>query len=141
MRLPPLLCLVLIALPGPSKAHAASAPAPDGVTPKPAGRPPRAAAGHRPSALEKDARAFLESTSALFQPVGKTASEAAWTAATDVTPEHTGARAGAEKAAAALFGSKLVIERCKAFLAREKELDPLTARQLHKLLLGAAENP
>ncbi|HXU81245.1 MAG TPA: M2 family metallopeptidase, partial [Polyangia bacterium] len=93
------------------------------------------------SAVERDARAYLETMNALLQPVVTVASEAAWAAATDVTPEHTGARAGAEKTAAALSGSKLTLERTRTFLAREKELDELTARQLRKLLLGAAENP
>src|SRR5205809_7153923 len=125
MRLPPLACLLLVALTAQPGAGATSAPAKPDAVPRPAGAPPAAgsnaprparpaaparAPSRRPSALEKDARAFVESTSALFQPVGRAASEAAWVAATDVTPEHTGARAGAEKAAAALFGSKLIIE-------------------------------
>jgi peptidyl-dipeptidase A len=92
-------------------------------------------------AVERDARAYLETMNALLQPVTTAASEAAWSAATDVTPEHTGERAGAEKTAAALSGSKLLIERTRSFLAREKELDELTARQLRKLLLNAAESP
>ena len=64
-----------------------------------------------------------------------------WLAATDVTPEHTGERTGADKALAAVAGSKLLIAKAKALLANEKQLDDATARQLHKLLLGAAENP
>jgi peptidyl-dipeptidase A len=123
MRGRPLPVLLLVVLAG-SAAHAA---------PK---RPAR-----RVTAAERDARAFADGMSALLQPVSTVASEAAWAAATDVTPEHTGERAGAEKTAAALSGSKQTIERTKAFLAREKELDDLTVRQLRKLLLGAAENP
>jgi peptidyl-dipeptidase A len=92
-------------------------------------------------AIERDARAYLETMNALLQPVSTVASESAWSAATDVTPEHTGERAGAEKTAAALWGSKLIIARTRGFLAREKELDELTARQLRKLLLNAAESP
>jgi peptidyl-dipeptidase A len=95
----------------------------------------------RPSAPEQEARAFLETVVPLLQPVSTVASEAAWVASTDVTPEHTGARAGAEKAAAAISGSRLVITRVKALLAREKDLDEPTARQLRKLLLAAAETP
>jgi peptidyl-dipeptidase A len=102
----------------------------------PARRPAR-----KVSALERDARAYLETMNSLLQPVTTAASESAWSAATDVTPEHTGERAGAEKTAAALSGSKLTIEKTKAFLGREKELDELTARQLRKLLLNAAESP
>ena len=105
-----------------------------------AAAPPRRPARKVPAA-ERDARAYLETVNALLQPVGTMASEAAWVAATDVTPEHTAARAGAEKTAAALSGSKLIIEKTRGFLTHEKELDELTARQLRKLLLNAAENP
>ncbi len=90
---------------------------------------------------EKEARAFLESFDGLAQPVARVASEAAWRAATDVTAANTGARAGAEKAAAALTGARPLIEKARALLAREKQLQPLTVRQLRKLLLTAAENP
>jgi peptidyl-dipeptidase A len=104
--------------------------------PQPARRPAR-----KTSPTEREARAFVDTMNALLQPVSAVASEAAWSAATDVTTEHTGARAGAEKAAAAVAGARLTIERIRAFLGHEKELDELTARQLRKLLLGAAENP
>jgi peptidyl-dipeptidase A len=120
------LCLALLLAGGAATALAAG------------GRPP---AVKRPNATERDARAFLEMMTALVQPVSSVAAEAGWVAVTDVTPEHTGARAGAEKAAAAVTGSPLVITRARAFLAKEKDLDDLTARQLRKLLLAAAENP
>jgi peptidyl-dipeptidase A len=116
-----------------------------GLSPRPAlaAAPKTAAArsARKPTAAERDARAFLETMTALLQPVSKVSAEAAWASSTDVTPVHTGERAGAEKAAAALTGSRLVIERTKALLARERELDPVTARQLRKLLLAAAANP
>jgi len=78
--------------------------------------PPRRPA-RKVSALEREARAYLETMNALLQPVSTVASESAWAAATDVTPEHTGERAGAEKTAAALSGSRLIIERTRGFLA------------------------
>ena len=77
----------------------------------------------------------------LLGPVAVTANLADWTSLTDVTPEHTGQRTGADKALAALAGSKLIIERTKALLKNRKQLDEATARQLDKLLLGAAESP
>ena len=77
----------------------------------------------------------------LLTPVSTTASESDWVAATDVTPEHTGLRTGADKALATLSGATVIVTRAKAFLAKRKELDDVTARQLDKLLLGAAENP
>src|SRR3954462_3914295 len=98
MRLP-VLSLLLLVLGSQPAASAAPSPAaraegkPDAAT--------KATPRRRPSAVEKEARAFVESTSALFQPVSTAASEAAWIASTDVTAEHTGTRAGAEKTAAA----------------------------------------
>jgi peptidyl-dipeptidase A len=111
-----------------------AAPTTPGPAPKPA-RPERL------TAAEKEARAFLDSFDGVAQPVARVAAEAAWLAATDVTPANTGARAGAEKAAAALTGARPVIEKARALLAREKQLTTLTVRRLRKLLLNAAENP
>src|SRR6185437_15115873 len=77
----------------------------------------------------------------LLAPVAVSANLADWTSLTDVTPEHTGQRTGADKTLDALAGSKLIIEKTKALLKNRKQLDELTARQLDKLLLGAAESP
>jgi peptidyl-dipeptidase A len=96
---------------------------------------------HKLSSAEREARAFLSTVTGLLQPLNTVANQAAWTAATDVSPEHTAARAAAEKAAAAVSGSKLVIERTGAFLAKASELSDLSLRQLRKLQLAAAENP
>jgi peptidyl-dipeptidase A len=93
------------------------------------------------SAVEREAEAFLESISSLLQPVATATNDIDWIASTDVTAEHTAERAGADKARAALVGSKTVIEKTKGFLKNEKQLDDLTARQLHKLLLAASESP
>ena len=93
------------------------------------------------SALEREARAFLETVTGLLQPLNTVANQAAWIAATEVSPEHTAARAAAEKAAAAVTGSKLVIERTRTYLAKPSELSEFTLRQLRKLQLAAAENP
>lgn len=99
----------------------------------------KATAKNNPAARE--AREFLEQVSGLLGPVSTTTALADWAAATDVTPEHVGQREGADKALAALTGAKLVIDRTRALLAKEKQLDDESARQLHKLLLSAAENP
>jgi peptidyl-dipeptidase A len=93
------------------------------------------------SAAEREARAFLETVTGLIQPLNTVAAQVAWTAATDVSPEHAAARAAAEEVAAAAAGSKLVIERTSAFLAKTGDLSDLTVRQLRKLQLAAAENP
>ncbi|HET6281365.1 MAG TPA: M2 family metallopeptidase [Polyangia bacterium] len=93
------------------------------------------------TASEKEATAFLEIVAPLLLPPATATAEADWTAAIDVTPEHTAQRTGADKIYASLSGSKVIIERAKALLAREKDLDDLTARQLRRLALDAAENP
>ncbi|HEX7596638.1 MAG TPA: M2 family metallopeptidase, partial [Polyangia bacterium] len=97
--------------------------------------------GRKPSAAEKEARAFLETVTGLVQPLTTVANQAAWVSSTDVSPEHTAARTAAEKAAAAAVGSKLVIERTAALLAKASDLSDSTLRQLRKLQLAAAENP
>src|SRR4029079_1682195 len=100
-----------------------------------------AAPRKKATATEKEAEAFLETITALLTPVSTVAAEADWVAATDVTPEHTGLRTGADKAMATLSGATVIVTRSKAYRAKRKELDDVTARQLEKLLLGAAENP
>ena len=85
---------------------------------------------------EKDAEAFLATVTALLAPVSTSATLADWQAATDVTPEHTGQRTGADKAYAALAGSTMIIDKSKALLKNKGQLEEATAHQLTKLLLG-----
>lgn len=93
------------------------------------------------TAQEREARAFLEVMSGILQPLQTVANQAAWAAATDVRAEHTVARTSADKAVAAVSGSKLVIERTKALLAQKNELDGATVAQLERLLREAADSP
>lgn len=90
---------------------------------------------------EAQAQRLLEALVPLLQPVLTATNQARWVAATDVSDEHSGMRAGAETVAAAVSGSRLVITQTKALLAQRAELQPLTARQLEKLRLAAAEAP
>jgi peptidyl-dipeptidase A len=90
---------------------------------------------------QKEADAFLATLTGLLAPVSTSAALADWAAATDVTPEHVAQRTGADKGLAALIGATTVIDKTKALLKNEKQLDDLTVRQLRKLLLAAAENP
>ncbi len=75
--------------------------------------------GKSSAAAEKEAEAFLATVTGLLGPVAMSANLADWAAATDVTPEHTGQRTGADKTLAALAGSKLIIEKTKALLKNE----------------------
>ena len=69
-----------------------------GVTERAGAKPPARA---KKSASQKDAEAFLTTMTGLWAPVYTATTAADWRAATDVTPEHTGERAGADKALAA----------------------------------------
>ncbi len=93
------------------------------------------------SAVERDAEAFLASVTNLLHPAATATDNIDWIAATDVTPEHTAERAGADKIFASLSGAKDIIDKAKGFLKNDKQLDDLTVRQLRKLLLSASENP
>src|SRR3954447_5249395 len=65
-------------------------------------QPARPRAGTKGSTIARDAKVFVETMGTLLQPVSRVAAESAWPSVTDVSPEHTGERAGAEKAAAAV---------------------------------------
>ena len=93
------------------------------------------------SPQEREARTFLDITSGLVQPLQTVAGQAAWIASTDVTPEHTAARTAADKALASVLGSKLIIEKTRTLLKQKADLDPLSVRQLTRLLLAAADSP
>jgi len=99
------------------------------------------AAGKRAAPAQKEAEAFLATVTGLIAPVSTSTGIVDWAAATDVTPDHIGERSGANKAMAALIGSTSIIDKTKALLKSDKQLDDLTARQLRKLLLSAAEAP
>jgi peptidyl-dipeptidase A len=124
-------------------AHAAPKPSPpaSGASASDTSTPARPSRKSSASAAEKEAQAFLATVTSLLGPVAVSANLADWTSLIDVTPEHTGQRTGADKALAALAGSKLIIEKTKAFLKNRRLLDEQTARQLEKLLLAAAEDP
>ena len=122
--------------------QAAPTPSADASKPtKPTKPTKKSGAKSSASAPEKEAQAFLATVTSLLGPVAVSANLADWASLTDVTPEHTGQRTGADKALAALAGSKLIIEKTKALLKNRKLLEEATARQLEKLLLAAAEAP
>src|SRR5690348_3923909 len=100
-----------------------------------AAKPAKPAKAAKKGPVQKEADAFLATVTGLLAPASTTANEADWLAATDVTPEHVAQRTGADKTLAALQGSTEVIDRTKALLKNEKQLDDVTVRQLRKLLL------
>lgn len=88
-----------------------------------------------------EARSFLDFYNATYQRLYRVAQEAQWLAATDVRPEHTGRRIGAEAALAEYLGSPWVIEKCRSLLQSPAANDALVRRQLEIMLLLAAECP
>lgn len=92
-------------------------------------------------APQAQADAFLATYDPFFVALYTESSRAAWVASTDVSEEHTGMRTGADTAFGAFAGNALVIERARALLEHERELDDLTVRQLRAMLERAAAAP
>src|SRR5512140_3636493 len=90
------------------------------------------------SATRKEAKDFLAMYNTLYQRLNTVSSEAQWKASTDVTPQHTGERIGADKALAAFEGDPYIITTARSLMKRKAELDPLTVRQINEVLLSAA---
>jgi peptidyl-dipeptidase A len=88
-----------------------------------------------------EAQEFLRMYEESSQSLSAVATEAEWTASTDVTDQNVGERIGAERALAAFRGSRYVIENSRRFLAQRASLSDLEFRQLDKILLSAAESP
>ena len=93
-----------------------------------------------PSAQER-AEIFLRLLNAGYQAVARVESEAQWDAVTDVTPVHDAAAEVAGKARAAFCGNPALIREARELLALRKKLKPVTARELDRALLNAAEGP
>ena len=93
------------------------------------------------SSIQERADRFLSLVNSSYQALSTVASRAQWEAATDVTPEHDAASAAANQVLAAYTGNPTVIGEARALLAREKDLDVITVRQLRRALLNAAEGP
>src|SRR5947199_6728485 len=93
------------------------------------------------SPIQERADRFLKLANTGYQALFRVNSEAQWLAVTDVTPEHDAAVAATGKAYAAFNGNPAIITEARDLLAHEKELTPLSVRQLKQLLLNAAEGP
>jgi len=88
-----------------------------------------------------EAEEFLQSYNAQLLPLYAATSEALWLANTDITPEHDGLSATAEKTFSKFVGSREVIQKVRALLAKQQELDTLQVLQLKKIWLAAARYP
>lgn len=92
-------------------------------------------------AWQERADHFLDVANATYQALTRVQSESQWLASTDVTPAHDAASETAGKALAAFTGNAAVITETRALLAHRQDLQPVTVRQLERLLLLAAEGP
>src|SRR6266702_6748030 len=93
------------------------------------------------SPIQDRADWFLKLANAGYQALYRVNSEAQWLAVTDVTPEHDAAVPATGKAFAAFNVNPAIITEARDLLTHEKELTPLSVRQLKQLLLNAAEGP
>jgi peptidyl-dipeptidase A len=84
---------------------------------------------------------FLEIVNGTYQALYTVDQRAQWDAATDVTAAHDAAAEASANALAAFDGDPAVIREARALLALRSELDTLTARQLERVILHAAEGP
>jgi peptidyl-dipeptidase A len=107
----------------------------------PAAPSPSPAPAINRNGIQERAKRFLDLVNSSYQALATVNSEAQWKAMTDVTPEHDAAMEVAGKAYAAFNGSPIVIQEARELLTLEKELEPLTVRELRQVLLNAAECP
>src|SRR5262245_60308758 len=93
------------------------------------------------SEIENNAEQFLTLYNSMYQRLVTQDNEANWLSVTDVTETHTGQRIGADQLYAAFIGDPVVINKVRELLKSENQLDPLTARQLKRILYNAAHSP
>ncbi|HVU17401.1 MAG TPA: M2 family metallopeptidase [Candidatus Didemnitutus sp.] len=93
------------------------------------------------NAIQERADHFLTLVNASYQALYTVNSEAQWKALTDVSPVHDAAADVAAQAYAAFNGNPAVINEAKFLLFHRKDLNELTARELDRVLLNAAEGP
>ncbi len=93
------------------------------------------------SPVQERADRFLDTLNAAYKALVYVASQAQWDAATDVTPAHDAASETGSRALAAFTGNPALIGEAKALLEQRSELQPLSVRQLERVLLNAAEAP
>jgi peptidyl-dipeptidase A len=84
---------------------------------------------------------LLGLVNAAYQALYRVESESQWVAATDVSPVHDAASETAGKARAAFTGNPVLIREAQALLKQRDQLQPITVRQLERVLLNAAEGP
>ena len=90
---------------------------------------------------QRDADDFLAGYVKGYLPLYTESSRASWAASTDVSEAHTAGQIARGQALNEFVGAPRVIETVRKLLEHGKDLDDLTARQLEKVRLRAAEAP
>lgn len=121
----------LLALAACGGANPQARPAPTTIS----NAPPRGAS------IAEQAQQFLAFYDGVVTGMQAQLQESEWKSSTDVSEAHSGERVGAESVMAGFTGSAYVIARARELLAYEKDLDPLTVRELRFILLDAANSP
>ncbi len=88
-----------------------------------------------------EADRFLTQYTEKYQQLYYTSAKASWLANTDIKPENTEAEIAAGKEYVKFLGAKENIETAKALLEHERELKPVTVKQLKLVLYNAAHSP
>jgi peptidyl-dipeptidase A len=91
--------------------------------------------------IEKKAEDFLALYNSMYQHLVAQDNDANWLSVTDVTETHTGQRIGADQLYSAFIGDAVVINNVRELLKSESQMDPLTVRQLKRILYNAAHSP
>jgi peptidyl-dipeptidase A len=99
------------------------------------------AAPARAATAEAPVDAFLRMYNSLLKGLTTVANEAAWLASTDAGEAHEAGRTAANTALATFAGDRGIIESARSFLSDRRNLPPIVARELDKILLAAAEGP
>jgi len=93
------------------------------------------------SPVQERADRFLKLVDAAYQSLTAVQQEAAWAASTDVKPEHDAAAEWAGKAGAAFNGNPALIQEARELLKSRSQLNPVTVRELERVLFNAADGP
>ena len=84
---------------------------------------------------------FLKLVNAAFQSLTAVQQEALWAASTDVKPENDAAAEWSGKAGAAFNGNPALILEARELLKFRSQLNPITVRELERVLFNAADAP
>jgi peptidyl-dipeptidase A len=136
-----LVLLATLAVPAGAAGKAAAKPAHRTAKPVPPAERPTARPERVQGSPQERADQFLAIVNAGYRALLTVNQNAQWDAATDVSPAHDAASETAGKAQAAFLGNPAIINEAKDLLTHATALDPLTVRELRRVLLNAAEGP